>query len=47
MEGAKVYGAANQAVFDQSEASKSEAKVEKIRTDASGKAVGTEPLDPQ
>ena len=30
MEGAKVYGAANQAVFDQSEASKSEAKVEKI-----------------
>ncbi|GAA5912276.1 F1F0 ATP synthase subunit gamma [Sporobolomyces salmoneus] len=30
MEGAKTYGAANQAVFDQSEASKSEAKVEKI-----------------
>jgi len=24
-----------------------EAKVEKIRTDASGKAVGVEPLDPQ
>lgn len=30
MEGAKTYGAANQAVFDQSEASKSESKVEKI-----------------
>lgn len=30
MESAKVYGNANQTVFDQSEASKSEAKVEKI-----------------